>query len=359
MSLAYAQNYQKQQQYQNAASKANEQGKKYQDRLITHYGGNVGSKKETPTLTNNTTNSNNIISSANNTPGNNGLNSTNTASGNLATYLDNYINRLNQQAKSSYDNNKASIASMYQNARSSAESAYNSGMAALQQAYAQQQAKAKAEKEAADRESYINKMLQQKNLEQNLAAHGISGGASESTQAKLTNNYMNSRNAIYQNYSDNMTDLDVEHQTNVASAQSQYQNVLQALEQMRAQYDMQNEAQYQGNLANYTENYANIGANYETQLDLQKEINALNAYEFDRQLKANNDYRLAQLKQYSGNSATNVNNNTTGTGNTGASVEELIAQAKANGATTNSAIATYLKNAGLSTSQISAALGIG
>ena len=356
MSLAYAQNFNKQNEqasYQKPSASSSSSNKSTGSTQ-----NKVTSVVNTPTVSVPVVSTPQVSASANLT-GNNGLNSANTASGNLANYLTNYINRLNQQAQSSYNNNKASIASMYENARSSAENAYNSGMAALQQAYAQQQAKAKAAKEAADRESYVNKMLQQKNLEQNLAAQGISGGASETTQAKLTNNYQNSRNAIYQDYSDNMSDLDVEYQTNVASAQAQYQSVLQALEQMKAQYDMQNEAQYQGNLANYTENYANIGADYEASIDLQREINALNAYEFDRQLEATNQFKLAQLKQNAGSMATNVNNNTTGTGTTGVSVEELIAQAKANGATTNSAIATYLKSAGVSNSQISAALGIG
>ena len=359
MSLAYAQNFQKQQQqqnkYQESASKDNSRGQQNQDRLVNHYGGSA-STPQTPKLSNTTTTAATTPSTPTSFIDNNGLSSANTASGNMSNYLTNYISRLNRQAQSSYESNKASIASMYDNARNNAQSAYNDGMAALQQAYAAQQAKAKAAKEAADRESYVNKMLQQKNLEQNLAAQGISGGASETTQAKLTNNYQNSRNAIYQDYSDNMADLDVEYQTNVASAQAQLQNVLSALEQARAQYDMQNEAQYQQNVANYTENYANIGANYESSIDLQREINQLNAYEFDRELEANNEYRLAQLKQQS--MAYNTNSNTAGTGTTGVSIDDLITQAEANGAKTKSQKAAYLKLNGVKPADIRVALNI-
>lgn len=297
--------------------------------------------KKSNTSNNNNNISSNVSNTVKNTTSNdsqqyqtnNGLDSTQTASGTLGDRLADYLNRMREQAKASYESNKNNITSMYNNSLSSAQNAYNSGMSALQQAYAQQQAKAKAEKEAADRESYINKMLQQKNLEQNLAAQGISGGASESTQAKLANNYMNSRNAIYKDYSDNISDLDIQYQTNVANAQSQYQNVLQALEQMRAQYDMQNETQYQNNLANYTENYANIGANYDVQLDLQKEINALNRYEFDRELAANNEYRLAQLKQKTENVSKRNN----------VSYEDMITIAKENGAKTDSEILAFIK----------------
>lgn len=92
------------------------------------------------------------------------------------------------------------------------------------------------------REAYINYMMNKKNLNQGLSAMGMSGGATESSLAKLFNNYGSSRNNINTTLADNLAKLLNEYQGNYsnanqlynsqfADAQNQYASQLNALEQ--------------------------------------------------------------------------------------------------------------------------------
>lgn len=72
------------------------------------------------------------------------------------------------------------------------------------------------------REAYVNHMMNKKNLNQNLSAQGIGGGAAESTMAGMYNNYGNSRNDIANTLNNNLTSLNNTYQGNIASAQQQY-----------------------------------------------------------------------------------------------------------------------------------------
>lgn len=96
-------------------------------------------------------------------------------------------------------------------------------------------------------QAYINRMLQQRNLQQQLTAQGISGGASETTQASMLNNYQNSRN-----------DLETERQRQLANLMQVYQNNMAALEQQRASGENASLGQYQTALSNLA---ANNGVN--------------------------------------------------------------------------------------------------
>ena len=95
-------------------------------------------------------------------------------------------------------------------------------------------------------QAYINRMLQQRNLAQQLSAQGLNGGASETTTAGMLNNYNNSRNA-----------LETERQNQLASLLNTYQNNMAQLENQRASGDAADLSQYQTNLANLTANNAN------------------------------------------------------------------------------------------------------
>lgn len=86
-------------------------------------------------------------------------------------------------------------------------------------------------------------MLSQRNLQQQLSAQGISGGASETTQASMLNNYEDSRN-----------DLEKERQRQLASLMQTYQNNMAALEQQRASGQSASLGQYQLALANLAAN---------------------------------------------------------------------------------------------------------
>ena len=98
----------------------------------------------------------------------------------------------------------------------------NSTLAGLQRQYDSSKNEVNAGANKSLREAYINYMLNRKNLNQNLSAQGIGGGAAESTQAGMYNNYGTSRNNINTTLNDNLTSLENMYQGNIASAQQQY-----------------------------------------------------------------------------------------------------------------------------------------
>lgn len=101
----------------------------------------------------------------------------------------------------------------------------------------------------AAREAYINRMMSQRNLAQNMAAQGLSGGASETTLAGLENNYGNARNQIATTANENLGDLEDLYTKNRNSAQQQYNDQLAADALQRAQYMTQFENDRQNLLA--------------------------------------------------------------------------------------------------------------
>ena len=97
-------------------------------------------------------------------------------------------------------------------------------------------------------EAYVNRMLQNKNLQQSLSAQGLNGGASETTTAGMYNNYNNARN-----------NLETERQSQLANLLNTYQNNMAQLEQQRASGEAADLSQYQTALQNLTAgNTANL-----------------------------------------------------------------------------------------------------
>lgn len=89
--------------------------------------------------------------------------------------------------------------------------------------------------------AYINRMLQNKNLQQSLSAQGLNGGASETTTAGMYNDYNNARN-----------NLETERQRQIANLLNTYQNNTAQLEQQRASGEAVDLSQYQTALQNLT-----------------------------------------------------------------------------------------------------------
>ena len=98
----------------------------------------------------------------------------------------------------------------------------NSTLANLQRQYDASKNEFNADANKSLREAYINYMLNKKNLNQNLTAQGIGGGAAESTMAGMYNNYGNSRNNINTTLNDNLTSLENTYQGNISNANQQY-----------------------------------------------------------------------------------------------------------------------------------------
>ncbi|MCR5256085.1 MAG: hypothetical protein K6D96_09205 [Acetatifactor sp.] len=125
-----------------------------------------------------------------------------------------YQNNLNQ-LRNAYDTRLSSLASNLDNALNSLQSDYDTSQDSINK---------NAEK--ALQEAYIQNMLSQRNLRQNLSALGYSGGLAESTLAGLANNYGNSRNSINTQLDTDLASLRNAYDRNVANARTSYNDAL-------------------------------------------------------------------------------------------------------------------------------------
>lgn len=85
------------------------------------------------------------------------------------------------------------------------------------------------------KQAYINKMLSEKNINQQMSAQGLSGGASETTRAGMLNNYGNARNDINAQKARNLSQLEGQYNENVAAAMSAYNQAAAAAGLQKAQ----------------------------------------------------------------------------------------------------------------------------
>lgn len=198
----------------------------------------------------------------------------------------------------------------------------------------------------AARQAYINYKLNQRDLNQNLAALGMSGGATESSMAEMLNNYGNARADINKQLARNIADLLNNYQNNTSSAEqlyntqfadanNNYVNQLNQLEQMLANNMM---SSYSGGALTSLANYA------ETLADLQNQMNAETA-----------NYTPVQ-SNYARNTVSTSMGNDRGSVTDYARYKSMYDDMTAQGQTANSII-TQLKNAGASRDTIYELMG--
>src|SRR5574344_1285289 len=140
-------------------------------------------------------------------------------------------------------------------------------------------------------QAYINKMLSQRNLNQNLTAQGLSGGASESAMASLLNNYGNSRNSIQTTENTNLSNLESTYNGNVASAQQEYNSALATAAENLASYKAQLESDLANSISSsYASQYSNLsdlGSSYLSAM--QNALADQQAYEYSKSAATNSD----------------------------------------------------------------------
>ena len=160
-----------------------------------------------------------------------GTSSNATVSGNdLQSQLQSLYAQRQAAAQNAYNNSIGALQNAYGQQRSSLENSFNTGRGVLDNSYNNSLSKIDNNAKKTLQESYINKMLTQKNLGQQLAAQGISGGASESAMAGIANNYGNSRNSINDTWNTNRSDLQNTYQNNLAQLIQSYNSDLAQLE---------------------------------------------------------------------------------------------------------------------------------
>lgn len=177
-------------------------------------------------------------------------------------------------AQNAYNNSMARLSQAYDNALGRLDNAWNTNqnmlrsnldttLNRLKNQYDYSSGVVNDDANKSLREAYVNYMMNKKNLAQGLSAMGMSGGATESSLAKLFNNYGSSRNNINTTLAENIAGLLNEYQGNVsnanqlyntqfADAQNQYANQLNALENNALSMQNALEANLASALANVT-----------------------------------------------------------------------------------------------------------
>lgn len=124
--------------------------------------------------------------------------------------------------------------------RKAREEAYNTAAAQQKSNYDYASGNVNSATNDALREAYINRMLTERNLQQQLTAQGLNGGASETTTASMYNNYANARNQ-----------LERERQNQIGSLSNIYQNNMAQLEAQKASGEAAAISDYAPQLANF------------------------------------------------------------------------------------------------------------
>jgi len=152
----------------------------------------------------------------------------------VGDYLASLYAQRQQAAQDAYDKSKALLDEAYNTASGNYANIYNSGANQLKKAYDNSLGKINSNATDAFRQAYVNRMLSERNLQQKLAAMGISGGASETAMTGLLNNYGNARNNIQRTLDSNRNDLEMNYGSNLNDLYNAYQSQMAALDQNRA-----------------------------------------------------------------------------------------------------------------------------
>ena len=139
---------------------------------------------------------------------------------------DNYLAQRKQEAQNAYNRGVNNLNSSYNSQLSSLSNNLNETNNQLLNAYNQSRSSIASDAEGALRQAYINNMLSQRNLGQQMSALGLSGGAAESTLASMLNNYGNARNNIDTTRNKNLANLQSNYNTNTAQARQAYHTAL-------------------------------------------------------------------------------------------------------------------------------------
>ena len=151
----------------------------------------------------------------------------------VASQLQELQNQQAQAYQQAYGSNRDAINSLYSNAIQNAQGLYGQQTSALQNALNLQKQNVETSAEKSLREAYVNKMMNEKNLEQRLTAQGLSGGASESAMASLLNQYGGNRNEIEQAKLSDLASAEINYGQNLASLLSGLQSATSSAENAR------------------------------------------------------------------------------------------------------------------------------
>ena len=187
-----------------------------------------------------------------------------------------YLARQRAAAEDSYRRNVEAINNAYGSARSYYDSNLQNTRNTLKASYDASKSDINSDAEASLREAYINNMLNRRSLNQALTAQGLNGGASESTQASMLNNYGNARNTIETQEAKNLADLLRTYNDNLSSAQNAWSSQMASLE-LQKMAQLQQAENALNNMQ--TASLGNISTDSSYLTALQSLMKAQNAFE--------------------------------------------------------------------------------
>ena len=184
---------------------------------------------------------------------------------------DKYLAEMRAAAQNAYDRGMNALNSAYDSQLSSLSSNLNETRNQLANQY--NRSKQNITDDAANslRQAYINKMLSERNLGQQMTALGLNGGATETTLANMLNNYGSARNNINTTQNNNLSNLEGNYSDNLSQAMQAYNSAVANANLQKAQQAMSLENALANNQISALGDYQSLMANRNSQyLDLLK-----------------------------------------------------------------------------------------
>lgn len=151
---------------------------------------------------------------------------------------DEYLRQQREAAQNAYDRSMNALNSAYDTQMNTLSSNLGETKNQLLDAYNRSKSSVNQDAEASMRQAYINHMLSQKNLNQQLSAQGITGGATETTLANLANSYGNARNNINTTLNNNLSNLEGNYNSGLSQAMQAYNSAVANANMQKAQQRM-------------------------------------------------------------------------------------------------------------------------
>ena len=220
----------------------------------------------------------------------------------LAAYRNNdnddYLRQMREAAENAYNRGMSALNSAYSSQISSLGSNLGETKNQLASQYNRSRQNILDDAAASLKQAYINKMLSEKNLGQQMSAMGLTGGATETSLAGLLNNYGNARNNIYTTQNKNLSNLEGNYNTSLSQAMQAYNSAVADANLQKAQQAMTLENALANNQISAVNNYQGILQNRNSQyLDLLKAA-MNNAAKFAyTPTKATNDVKAQATQQ--------------------------------------------------------------
>lgn len=258
----------------------------------------------------------NGLNDKNNKNNNNGGGSTRSRAGSSLTaaaqYLqpgNNVYDLKNQMAQDAYNRGVAALNAAYGSYMSALDDNLSSTKGALLDAYNRSKKSIMDDSRSSLKQAYINKVLSEKNLAQQMSAQGLSGGATETTRASMSNNYGNARNNINTTTNNNLSSLEGEYNQNLADAMQAYNMAVANAQLQKAQQLMALEEALANNQIAALDDFGSLmaGDNEQYLAALQGAIDNSGNFEMTP-TEAINKVNAPEITQYDNTSARTQNN---------------------------------------------------